>query len=65
MGHGLLYTYSKFKEAVEADTNASNKATITALCKLFGSHIVLSNAGAIAEGGFIAPNHITSLIRLK
>lgn len=63
--HGFLYTFSKFKEAIQNDTNPSNKTILTALCLLFGAHGVLNFSGAVTEGGFLLPNHITSLMRLK
>lgn len=65
ISHALLYTYSRLKAAVEQNKNANNKAIVYALCLLFGVHSVLNHANAIAEGGFLVPDHITSLLRLK
>lgn len=65
MSHALLYTFSSFKKAVEADTSPKNKKTITNLCLLFGVYYILNLSAPIAEGGFLLPNHITSLLRLK
>jgi hypothetical protein len=65
MSHALLYTFTHFKSAVENDKNTKNKSITNALCLLFGTHIILTLSGSIAEGGFLLSSHITSLIRLK
>lgn len=65
MSHSLLYTFSKFKKAVEEDRCTENKKIINALCLLFGAHIILNLSPPIAEGGFLIPNHVSSLLRLK
>lgn len=65
ISHSLLYTYSSLKAVVDQNKNDKNKAIVYALCLLFGVHSVLNHANAIAEGGFLVPDHITSLLRLK
>lgn len=65
ISHSLLYTYSSLKAAIEQDKNTANKSIVYALCLLYGVHSVLNHANAIAEGGFLVPDHITSLLRLK
>lgn len=65
ISHSLLYTFSALKSVVDQNKNDKNKGIVYALCLLFGVHSVLSYANAIAEGGFLVPDHITSLLRLK
>lgn len=63
--HGLLYIFSYFKKASEADKNVANKQVVKDLCMLFGVNTILKNSAPIIEGGFIIPEHLSGLARLK
>lgn len=65
MAHGLLYTFKKFKLAIENDKCATNKIILNRLCLLFGAHVVLNFGTTTAENGLLLPNHIQSLKILK
>jgi len=60
-----MYTYSYFKKSMENDKSVANHETSKNLCLLFGASSVLKNISPIIEGGFIKPEQISALSRLK
>ena len=50
---------------MENDKNVANHETSKNLCLLFGASSVLKNISPIIEGGFIKPELISALSRLK
>jgi hypothetical protein len=65
MFHAIFYTFNCFKNAVEKDDSQINKEVIKNLCLLFGVSSLLKNSGPIIEGGFITPDQICAMMRVK
>ena len=63
--HSVCYTYNAFKAAVEVNRNRKNQTALHQLCQLFGINSIVSFSSVVVEGGFVLPEHISSLLALK